>query len=207
MEDKYISWNEESFRVRITVHGDFENRYDPQVILNNLIDKSDDIERKESTDRVMWPEKELMGIKFDLTGRKFKGSITRDSISLTSGNINNIDELYSTVYKWTKNTSIHLPPLTDFYLSGYSLDVIPRDDNTAIVFDSTKRNTNDVFGSLHSYNCDGYISGIQNVCSVYFDDEVDIDSGKKYIKECIDDELFVITDRIENEEFLDKISE
>lgn len=206
MNDRYISWDEENYTVRITIRSKFKNRYGPQSILNNLIDKHKDIERKEKTDRLMWPDKELVGIKFDLTQKGFKGNITSNSISLTSKNIDDIDELYSMVYDWTENTDIHLPPLSDFYLSGYSLDIMPKDDDMAIVFDSTKRNSVDDFGSLHSYTCDGYISGIQNICSVYFDDKIDIECGQEYIKECISDELFIITDRKENEEFLDKIS-
>ena len=207
MNDEYISWAGNNFRIRITIRSKFKDQHSPQSILNGLIDKHRDIERKERTDRLMWPDKELTGVKFDISDKGFKGNIKSDSISLTSKNISNIDELYSMVYDWTNKTDIHLPPISDFYLSGYSIDIIPKNDNMAIVFDPTKRNTVDDFGSLHSYNCDGYISGYQNICSVYFKDKINIDEGQEYIKKCINDELFIITDKKENQKFLDQISE
>lgn len=203
--NKYID-NNDDYRVEITIRYKLNNKYKAQDIVDSLIDKNDNIMKKEHTNRSMWPDKKLVGIKFEMDDKGFSGHISRDSIHLTSENINDIDKLYDMVNNWTENTDIHLPALSNFYLSGYSINLVPKDD-MAIVYDSTKCTEIDDFGCVHEFNCNGYISGFKNICSIYFDNKITIQEGKEYLEHCINNNLFIITEKEENEKFLNKISD
>lgn len=199
---RYVENTDEvNIKATYTFTGNFP---DSETIVSELIDKSDKIKRKQTSNRAMWPDQELVGISFDFENAE--GHISSTEIRVSVDRIDDFDKYYNIIDEWTSDTSINMPDESRFKIDSVIFSA--KKENKGLTYDPSKCHDRTNIGTCiyESKNIKSSYIHIQTQLGLSIDSEdVDISEAKDHIESFIEDQIMIITDSEDIESEVEEI--
>lgn len=175
------SKDNENINLTIMLIANFNTNYTPKQLSNEL-SNGDYIVDNYKSSRSMYPDKELVGVKFDKRG--ISGEIYSDKIKIKLS-FYDTNKMYSILSNWFSNTNIKIPPKDKFYIQS----IIISSKTKEIYLDDTK--TKHGTRVFEETDVTAVIRELADFIFIEFDD-IEINKGKQLFESVFDEEYIII---------------
>lgn len=176
---------------RITLEAEFDDTYKPDILVDEFTNKFDFMNPHRKSSRSLWPDKELVGVKFET--KDISGNIYMNKIKIDIHTYD-FNKIYSKLSNWFEQTNVSIPDENKFYVGNIIINHI--DDDAKVFVDSSKYKANETLQYTFKHDKSNKNIKIHNFMNVVYIEftflKIHIVDAIKCFDEIIEEEYIIV---------------